>query len=790
MNLIKNIRWVQLTLTLLCLAFTSQTFCGEIMELMNESNKLPVLVISAAAPKCLQIAAKDFQEDFYEATGQKLEIVNKIPKGKTVIIAGVADQCSLLKSIDAKYKIDLGKLHDKWETFVIQPINNKNILIVAGSDPRGAMYGIYELSERLLGTDPLKFWTGHIPDRQDKLVWRDGIIKEGPPTFQYRGLFINDEDSLLCWKNVDRNVEPEVAEEILETICRLKGNMIAPAMYANYMTEKTRQLVHDRELFYTASHLEILLTNPSVGYWDRFTKAKYGKALPYSFVRHPKEMEAFWRDSVKRHGKFLNVWPIGLRGFDDRDFSETDDSAPKTVEERAALTGKAITVQRAVLKKELSRNVKPITSLTMRGEVYEQYKTGKMNLPEDAMLIWQDSGSFATVPFLPEGAEQTRKGGNGIYYHLSYCDNQWVQWVPLNVIQNEFKKVIDAGIKRYVLFNVGDMREIPMSMAAGMDLAWNAKPWLKNAGESRCFLEEWCAYHFGQNNAKEIADIYEKFWELEYPSRVTSVTEVVVPNVTSDLIATIWKQESLTKLAKKNNDPNALAEYAAKANFNSPGGRLGKVSPEYLNSVKPRWDALYNQAISVFKKVPEKDRQFYFDNIILQLQTSRLVNHWSVDAIDAFKACAKKQFGEAANLFQKAAVPMQQMIDEREKACHGKWKNWFRGEMHNGWQNSLWALKPQWLLRDTKTLVEIMKEADNLYPGKDIMITIADKNNFAVKIRSPKNPEIKNVSNELNKFFKERGFSVITSTKKTTDPHARLILITEKYLKKSSLPKS
>ena len=147
-----------------------------------------------------------------------------------------------------------------------------------------------------------------------------------------------------------------------------------------------------------------------------------------------------------------------------------------------------------------------------------------------------------------------------------------------------------------------------------------------------------------------------------------------MPSITSDLIATIWKQESLTKLATKNNDPNALADYAVKVNFNSPGGRFGKGTPEYLKSVTLRWDALYNHATSVFQKVSKKDRQFYFDNIILQLQTSRLVNHWSVDIIDAFKACSKKQFDKTGKFFQKATVPMQQLIDEREKACHGKWE--------------------------------------------------------------------------------------------------------------------
>ena len=678
---------------------------------MHPAGDPPTLVLSKTAPSCVRIAVKDLAHDFQEITGYTLEIVSNLPDKGTAIVIGIAGESDPIKSLTPRCEAELASLRKKWETFLIYPIN-KDVLLVAGSDARGTMYGVYELSERLLGTDPLKHWTGYVPDPLEQVSWKDGIVKEGPPTFQYRGFFLNDEDSLLAWKKVNREVEPEVYEEILETICRLKGNMIAPAMYANYMSPESQQLVHDRGLYYTASHLEILLTNPSVGYWDRFVQKQYGKALPYSFVRHPEEMEAFWRDSIKRHQPHRAVWPIGLRGFDDRDFVETDPNAPKTIEERAALTGESIAVQKRVLEEVLGPTTAPPCTLTMRGEVYDQYKTGKMNLPEETILIWQDAGSTATFPTLPQGEEQNRAGGNGVYYHLSYCDNQWVQWVSPALIQQEFSKIIDAGATRYVLYNVGDMREIPLSMAAGMALAWNSDNWIKNSGEARAFLVAWCTQQFSPSLANEIANVYEAYWKLEYPGRVTSVVEAVAPSVTTDLISPFWEATSAIDYAELHGGASSLENYAASRNFNHPSPRYGNVTPDRLTAIQPQWDQLYAEAMALYERLPENRRPFFFDNVILQLQTSRLVNAWATGIIDGFNHSKKLEFAAAQSRFTEAAEALDILIEERAKACHGKWVNWFRGEYHNGWEHSLWSLKPEGLVRDTRTLVRLANEAE------------------------------------------------------------------------------
>lgn len=112
-------------------------------------------------------------------------------------------------------------------------------LIVAGSDERGAMYGLYEVSERLLGTDPQKFWTDAVPHRVKSARWDQGMVVQGPPTFRFRGWFVNDEHALLGWhhrEGEDNSIKAEDWAEIFETICRMRGNFYTLIEYGQTPT--------------------------------------------------------------------------------------------------------------------------------------------------------------------------------------------------------------------------------------------------------------------------------------------------------------------------------------------------------------------------------------------------------------------------------------------------------------------------------------------------------------------------------------------------------------------------
>ena len=696
----------------------------------------PVLLLDDTAPTQLRYAAKDFTEDAREATGKQIvTLTTTSAHARVAIIVGVAGASSRLNALEREGRIDLAVLRGKSESFLIRTLPHPSpgiddALLIIGSDANGAMYGLYEASERAFGTDPLKFWTDYVPPHQDRVLWSVGDVIEGPPSFAYRGMFINDEDCLIGWKGVDPTdmvIEDDVYAKILETICRLKGNLIAPAMYAHYMTPATRQMAHDRGLYYTASHLEVLLSNPQ-NYWKDFSQRKWGQAFDYSYTMNPDKLREFWQDSIDRNKQYRSIWPVGLKGITDFAFWVSDPHAPKTMPERAEVVNSALHDQMELLGRSVTAG-EPIGTLTMREEVLDLYNTGRIKLPDNVILVWDDDGSKAKMRQLPQGETRNRAGGNGVYYHVAYCDNQWVQWVSPELIRDEFRGIVEAKADRYALFNVGDIRESVVSIKAAMEVVWNAEPWLKNSDEPLRFRERWAASHFGKDTATRVAKAYDTYYTLEYPCRATSVVEGMISHTTAmELNGAVWNPVSSLDWVTESKMPALLGWYAQTMEFGPFNVRLGKLSAGYLAEISAKWDALYAEVSEIAKLLPPERRSFFFDNLILHVQSSRLVNHWANDHLAGFAACREGKFLEAAKHFDAAAACMDTIVAEREKACHDKWANWFRGEYYNVWRTCAWTLKPEWQAKDGRQLAAVAREIAAGSQGQGLtMITPRDQ---------------------------------------------------------------
>src|SRR5690606_2334172 len=105
-------------------------------------------------------------------------------------------------------------------------------LVIAGSDKRGTIYGIYELS-RQIGVSPWYYWAD-VPARKSKNIYiKRGIYTAGEPAVEYRGIFINDEEPALGnWVRATfGGFNHLFYEKVFELILRLKGNFLWPAMW-------------------------------------------------------------------------------------------------------------------------------------------------------------------------------------------------------------------------------------------------------------------------------------------------------------------------------------------------------------------------------------------------------------------------------------------------------------------------------------------------------------------------------------------------------------------------------
>jgi hypothetical protein len=79
-----------------------------------------------------------------------------------IIIVGTNGKSSALDELPRSGKIDLAQISGKWESFLIQVVppplpGISQALIIAGSDKRGTICGIYDLSEQI-GVSPWYWW--------------------------------------------------------------------------------------------------------------------------------------------------------------------------------------------------------------------------------------------------------------------------------------------------------------------------------------------------------------------------------------------------------------------------------------------------------------------------------------------------------------------------------------------------------------------------------------------------------------------------------------------------------
>ena len=137
-------------------------------------------------------AAKDLGDDVGKVTGTASEVVTdagSVEKGS--VIVGTIGKSKLIDGLIADGKIDVSQIEGKWESFLIQTVDGS--LVVAGSDKRGTIFGIYDISEKI-GVSPWYWWADVPAKKHNALYIAAGTYVQGPPKVKYRGIFINDEE--------------------------------------------------------------------------------------------------------------------------------------------------------------------------------------------------------------------------------------------------------------------------------------------------------------------------------------------------------------------------------------------------------------------------------------------------------------------------------------------------------------------------------------------------------------------------------------------------------------------
>jgi hypothetical protein len=462
---------------------------------------------------CVQRAAASLATDFEQVTGTRPASSDN-PK---ILIGTVGTN----KQIDLWVKQGLlPNLKGKTEKFIIKTIGEQ--LVIAGSDKRGTVYGIYELS-RQIGVSPWYFWADVPIEKHADIYIKKGEYTDGEPAVRYRGLFLNDEaPCLTTWvKNTFGTDfgDHRFYEKVFELILRLKGNYLWPAMWgwAFYADDPENLKTADAMgIMMGTSHHEPMARNH-----QEYARDRKGWGA-WNYATNKQNLDRFFREGIERMNGTDDIVTIGMRGDGDEAMGNGTDTK---------LLESIIDNQRRIIKEVTKRPAKETPQIwALYKEVQDYYDAG-LRVPDDVTVLLCDD-NWGNVRRLPTAEEQKRKGGWGLYYHVDYVgaprNTKWINVTPIQNMWEQLQLAYNGGIRQLWILNVGDLKPMEYPIQLFMDMAWNPTKYTVDCsasplGSSKNLLDhtrDFCAESFGCDQASEAASILNLV--SKYNGRITA----------------------------------------------------------------------------------------------------------------------------------------------------------------------------------------------------------------------------------------------------------------------------
>lgn len=453
--------------------------------------------------------AGHLQDDIFKVTSIKPKLLHTNFSGEDyVVVVGTLGKSSLINELVKQGKLDVTQLQGTWEKFTTQIIENpfqgvKKALVITGSDKRGTIYGMYDLSKQI-GVSPWHFWADVPVKRQTELHVVPGEHTLGEPKVKYRGIFINDEaPALTGWVyETYGDFNAEFYEKVFQLILRLKGNYLWPAMWPprafNVDDPQNAILANEYGIVMGTSHHE-----PLTRAHAEWKKNENGA---WDFNSNAESLKSFWEGGVERMGNKETLLTIGMRGDGDEAMSEGT---------AIDLLEQVVKSQREIIEAVTKKPADQTPQMwALYKEVQDYYDKG-MQVPDDVTLLLCDD-NWGNIRKLPSLNAKPRKGGYGIYYHFDYVGGpRNYKWINTNQIERTWEQMHLAykhGVDRIWIVNVGDIKPMEFPISFFLDYAWNPEQW--NANNLQDYYTEWANYNFDGQFTSEIADLlrlYSKY---------------------------------------------------------------------------------------------------------------------------------------------------------------------------------------------------------------------------------------------------------------------------------------
>lgn len=626
------------------------------------------VVVPASEPECVRLAAQDLVSDVEKITGKKLVLAASADQaGSPCVVLASLNRAESAAALE-KLAPGLGNnLKGKWEAYRVKNVGAR--LVIAGSDERGTMFGLYAFIEKYLGVDPLYYWAGRPPKARATLSWDKVELAAGEPTFHFRGWFVNDEDLLTEFRldGGDRHIDypfyqkvisPSVSARIFEAALRLQMNLVIPSSFVDIRNPAEARLIEDatkRGLFVTMHHVEPM--GVSAFAFENYWKDR-GEKVPFQFTQHPDKFREIWRDYAQRWAKFAPqvIWQLGLRGIADRPVWLADPNVPKSDEGRGKLISDAMSAQWEIVR-SVDKQPTPLGSTTLWMEGAGLHAAGHLKFPENIMVIFSDNSPGWELQDDFYNVKRETGRNYGIYYHhqLWGTGPHLVQGVSVWRTHKIFKEAVKRGSTYYAILNVSNVREFVLGLDGNARMLRD----FPNFDPGK-YLTAWCVEHFG-NHAKDAELVYRKHFSTFLADSKTGARAMLDGE---------WMHAG-TRLAK------ALAARLEK------GGKSDGKTAGLLKKLRPELETQQGVAFSAKElaaKLKGNPKEFFENNLVAQnaimlglLQWIQHVGEADL-ALDAGDTAAVKQQLEAT----KEAVAL--IESGKALASRGEFKDWYRGE--------------------------------------------------------------------------------------------------------------
>jgi hypothetical protein len=561
--------------------------------------KATTLVVSDADHPGVVRVAGDLQADVERVTGVKPALVNALPAEGDVVLIGSLGRSPLVDALVAARQLDVTGIAGKWETSLTQAVRTggRRVLVITGSDPRGTIYGAYDLS-RTIGVSPWYWWDDVPVEHRDELHVRAGRHSLGTPFVKYRGIFVNDENPALgTW--APRYFGPGKApghpggfnhlfwEKVFETVLRLKGNYVWPAVWGrafaeddplNHATAKRYGIVMG------TSHEAPMMRG--IEEWNRHAKPgqdPYGGTGEWSFRRNPDAIRAYWADGIKRmvDEDFEGVVTVGMRGNGDTQLPDGD-----SIE----LMQSILSAEQEVLARVTGRDPASIPQVwTLYKEVLRYWDKG-LRPPDHVTVVFPDD-NWGNLCRLPDRSLPPRAGGYGLYYHFDYVGGgrcyKWVDTCALANVWEQLDQAAQYGISRLWVANVGDFKGNELPAQFFLDQAWRPMP-LEQVSE---WERDYAAQNFGRRLAAEIAEVLHTYGTLQARRK----PELLNRRITGEGTAIVYDDQMT---------PFSLVHY----------GELDRVTEE--------WRRLGERVSRIAERVPQSFQDAFFELVLYPVKAT------------------------------------------------------------------------------------------------------------------------------------------------------------------------